>query len=185
MEKHHEEQHPNPPTTSPADAESQAPHEMSPEERLSAALQEIEALRNEKLRILADTENFKKRLLREKDEQCKFAVSGLVEELLVVLDNLELALSHCRSNEACQDLLTGVDMTRSAMLDVLRRHGLTPIAVEPGAAFDPNLHEALGHEVRDDLEPGVVARVLQTGYTLKERLLRPAKVMISTRKEAQ
>lgn len=157
--------------------------EPSLEERLEAALQEIDALRQDNLRILADAENFKKRLQREKEEQCRFAVAGLVEELLVVLDNLELALSHCSGNDACRDLFTGVDMTRAAMLDVLRRHGLSPIAVTEGTPFDPSQHEALGHEPRPDLAPGTIARVLQTGYFLKERLLRPAKVMVAAAPE--
>lgn len=178
MEERMEEQHT--PETTPQAPEKEAP---SVEERLAAALQEIEALRTDNLRILADSENFKKRLTREKEEQCKFAVAGLVEELLVVLDNLELALSHCSGNEACKDLFTGVDMTRNAMLEVLRRHGLTPIEVQEGADFDPALHEALGHEARADLKPGTVARVLQRGYLLKERLLRPAKVMVTSTPE--
>ncbi len=171
------------PTTTPPQPTQAAATEPSLEERLEAALREIETLRHDNLRILADGENFKKRLVREKEEQCKFAVAGLVEELLVVLDNLELALAHCSANEACRDLFTGVEMTRSALLEVLRRHGLSPIAVTEGAPFDPSQHEALGHEVRTDLPAGSVARVLQTGYFFKERLLRPAKVMVAKAEE--
>lgn len=178
MEERMEEQH-----TPKSTADPQGQETPNMEERLAAALQQIEALRTDNLRILADSENFKKRLTREKEEQCKFAVAGLVEELLVVLDNLELALTHCNANEACKDLYTGVDMTRNAMLEVLRRHGLTPIEVQEGADFDPAIHEALGHEARADLKPGTVARVLQNGYILKDRLLRPAKVMVASTPE--
>ncbi len=131
-----------------------------------------------RLRALAEMENFKRRVQREKDEQVKYATEKVLGELLPVLDNLELAIRYGSKDAACSDLLTGVTMTQKIFLDVLRQHGLIPVG-EEGEPFNPELHEALAQEVRDDMEEGCIATLHQRGYLLKERLLRPAKVVVS------
>jgi molecular chaperone GrpE len=170
--------------------EAQTPEEMQAEtpaeeiqeptleEQYAQALEEIEELRKENLRVLADSENFKKRLTREKDEYFKFATSAILEEIIPVMDNLDLALAHGKQAEACKDLVTGVEMTMNIFLDTMKRHGLEQIA-DVDVPFDPSLHEALGQMERDDVEENTVCQMLQKGYLLKDRLLRPAKVMVS------
>ncbi|MDO9583138.1 MAG: nucleotide exchange factor GrpE [Desulfomicrobium sp.] len=152
--------------------------ELTLEEKYSQALAAVEELRKDNLRVLADGENFKKRLLREKEEFFKFATSAILEEIIPVMDNLDLALAHGRQTEACKDLITGVEMTMNIFLDTMKKHGLEQIA-GVDVPFDPALHEALSQIERDDLEENTVCQMLQKGYMLKDRLLRPAKVMVS------
>jgi molecular chaperone GrpE len=139
---------------------------------------ELAREREEKLRILADTENLKKRLYREKEDFCKFATQSVLECLLPVLDNLDLALEHGRKLEGCAELTKGVEMTRKVFWDILRGHELEPLEGSPGDEFDPTKHEALGQRPHPDIEPGRICQLVQRGYRLKGRLLRPAKVWI-------
>jgi molecular chaperone GrpE len=147
-------------------------------DRFCSECPELAQKQDELLRLLADTDNFKKRLIREKEEFFKFAAEGVIADLLPVLDNLDLALVHGRENPACKDLVQGVEMTRSVFLDTLKRHGLEYVGSE-GQPFDPALHEAVGQEEREDMEEGSVCRLIQKGYKLKERLIRPARVLVS------
>lgn len=136
-----------------------------------------------RLRALAEMENFKKRLTREHEEQLRYAAEKVLADLLPTLDNLDLALQYGTQHEACKDMLTGVEMTRKLLLEAVKQHGLEPVGM-PGEEFTPELHEALTFEERDDMDEGRVGSVLQRGYKLKDRLLRPAKVSI-TRRPAQ
>ena len=133
-----------------------------------------------RLRALAEMENFKKRLQREKDEQARYATESVLADLLPTLDNLDLALQYGSRSEACKDMLTGVEMTHKLLLEAVKRHGLEPVG-EPGEEFNPALHEAIGQEESPEHDAGHILRVMQKGYTLKERLLRPAKVIVSAR----
>ncbi len=142
---------------------------------------ECELLTREKektLRTLADTENFKKRLEREKNDFCKYAVTSFVEDIIPVLDNLELALEHGKKNQACKELVQGIEMTIGLFTQVLEKNNLTQVG-SVGDEFDPGIHEALAQEERDDMQEGSVCQVLQKGYVLNDRLIRPAKVMVS------
>lgn len=155
-------------------------------EALSAACQERvcphctvrQEAEDVRLRALAEMDNFKKRLQRDKEEQVKYAAEAVLADLLPVLDNLDLAIQYGSREEACKDLLMGVTMTRKLFLDALKNHGLAPVG-EMGEEFNPEVHEAVAHENREDMEPGKVAVLHQQGYTLKDRLLRPAKVAVS------
>ena len=148
------------------------------EEKYVQALADMEELKKDNLRVLADSENFKKRLLREKEEYFKFATSAILEEIIPVMDNLDLALAHGRQAEACKDLVMGVEMTMNIFLDTMKKHGLEQIGAVD-VPFDPARHEALGQVERDDVDENTVCQMLQKGYLLKDRLLRPAKVMVS------
>ena len=130
-----------------------------------------------RLRAAAEMDNFKKRLKREHEDQIRYAAEKVMSDLLPTLDNLDLALQYGSKDEACKDMLQGVAMTRKLLLEAVARHGLTPVGTA-GEAFTPELHEAVGFDAEADVEAGAVARVLQSGYKLGERLLRPAKVMI-------
>jgi molecular chaperone GrpE len=133
---------------------------------------------DERLRALAETDNVRKRLAREKEEFLKFAVEGVLGDLLPVLDNLDLAIAHGKDNQACRDLLMGVQMTRKVFLDQLIRHGLEPVG-EAGEPFNPEWHEAVGFDQDKNLPDAHVCRVVQGGYRLRGRLLRPAKVLVN------
>ena len=134
--------------------------------------------KEERLRALADSENFKKRLTRETDELKKFASEKVLSDLLPVLDNLDLALNHAQNIDACKDFVMGVDMTRKLFLETVGKHGLEAVG-KAGDAFDPNFHEAMGMAQIAEFEDGSIAQVMQRGYVLKGRVIRPAKVMVN------
>lgn len=134
---------------------------------------------NEVMRVQAESENFKKRMEKEKQQYCKFATQSLLEDIIPVIDNLELASQHGRDKEACKDLVEGVDMTKKLFLETLQKHGLEQIKDCEGVEFDPKWHEAMSEESREDMESGLICQIMQTGYNLKDRLLRPAKVTVS------
>ena len=155
----------------------------TPEEEIERLRAELAAESDRRLRSLAETENLKKRLLKEKEEFQKYATESLVSELLPVLDHLDLALTHGKGLAACKDFVVGVDMTRKAFMDILGRHGVTEFGAE-GEPFNPESHEALGMASRPDLPADAVAQVVQKGFTLRGRMLRPAKVMVNKAPEA-
>lgn len=138
---------------------------------------EAEAIR---LRALADSENVKKRLLRENEDMKKYAGESVLADLLPVLDNLDLALAHTGNlDDACKNFVIGVDMTRKLFLDAVKSHGLEAVAAAPGTPFNPEVHEAVGTVEEGGLDNNAIAQVVQGGYVLKGRLLRPAKVMVN------
>ena len=157
-------------------ATGEAAPESAPVDDLVARLKA--EMDDARLRQAAEMENYKKRLAREHQEQLRFAAEKVLGDLLPTLDNLELALQYGSKDEACKDMLQGVAMTHKLLLDAVTKHGLTPVG-ETGDPFNPEFHEAVGFDGNAQLEPNHVARVLQRGYKLGDRLLRPAKVMIS------
>lgn len=133
-----------------------------------------------RLRALADAENVKKRLQRESEEMKKYAGESILADLLPVLDNLDLALAHTDNlDAACKNFVIGVDMTRKLFLDAVKSHGLEAVDASRGSEFNPEVHEALGTVEEPDLENNQIAQIVQGGYFLKGRLLRPAKVMVN------
>lgn len=130
-----------------------------------------------RLRALADLDNTKKRLERERVEQIRFATERVLSDIIPSLDNLDLALQHATANPACEDFVTGVRMTRKLMQDALAAHGLRQVG-EPGEEFNPAVHEAVGMVMHPDVAEGHVCALLSNGYKLHDRLLRPARVMV-------
>jgi molecular chaperone GrpE len=162
--------------------------ETADAEALLAKYRELEGELSEAqervLRTAADAENFKKRLQREKEEQTRYANESFMRELLPVIDNLERALEHSEAGAGQGDLVEGLNMTLKGFLDTMTRFGCTPVEAE-GKAFDPNFHEAVSQEESADHQPNTVLKELQKGYMLKERLLRPAMVLVSKRSSQQ
>ena len=179
----------------PADAERQRSSEpQCPEgQPTSAARVELETLQHRLAaaeadrdgfldllqRARANVENEKKRIQRTLAEERRFANASFASELLPVLDNLQRALDADIRDADTDPLILGVNLVKSQMLEVLRRFGVNPIAAQ-GKPFDPMFHEAVTQEPRSDVPSGTVVRVLEPGYVLYERLLRPAKVVIAT-----
>ena len=157
-------------------------------EALLAKYRELEAELSEAqekvLRTAADAENFKKRLQREKEEQTRYANESFMRELLAVIDNIERALEHSGAESDQGGLFEGLNMTLKGFLDTMTRFGCTQIEAV-GKPFDPNFHEAVSQEESADHEPNTVLNELQKGYMLKERLLRPAMVLVSKRSSQQ
>jgi molecular chaperone GrpE len=147
-----------------------------------AKLSQTESQRDEYLdtlrRVQAEFENYRKRVIKEQTALVDRATSGLVEQLLPVLDSFELALKNLDSagSDDIESVRKGVELVYAELLGVLEKAGLSRIEAE-GKPFDPNVHEAVMQEDGDG-EP-VVTDVLRTGYTLKGRVLRPAMVKVT------
>jgi molecular chaperone GrpE (heat shock protein) len=131
--------------------------------------------RNRYIRAVADFENFRKRSEREKADFVRYAVGGVLKDILPVLDNFDRALDHAEEGD---DFHKGVLMIYKQLFDVLQRHGLKPI-VEMGVQFDPNIHEAVIREEDASVPNHTVVAVLQKGYFIHDRLLRPALVKVA------
>lgn len=159
---------------------SQKELEVLARENVCPGCQIFQDAENMRLRALADSENVKKRLHREADEIRKYAGESVLADLLPVLDNLDLALAHTGNLDgACKNFVMGVDMTRKIFLDTLKRHGLESVCADTGCVFDPELQEAVGTTDDPEKEHNAVTQVVQSGYILKGRLLRPAKVLVN------
>jgi molecular chaperone GrpE len=132
------------------------------------------------LRMAADFENFKKRTTREKQDAIKFANETLVQKLIPVLDNFDNALSATQTAEApsAQSLQAGVSMILQQLRQVLIEAGLEEVDAT-GKQFDPNLHEAVAQKETAEVPEGHVVQQLRKGYKLRERLLRPASVVVA------
>ena len=136
---------------------------------------ELLDVRDRYLRTLADFENYRKRADREKADFFKYALAATIKDLLPVLDNFDRALEHAEEGD---DFHKGVALIYKQLFDVLRKHGVKPID-ENGVRFDPNIHEAVVTEEDPSVPAHTVVAILQKGYVLHDRLLRPAMVKVA------
>ena len=141
----------------------------------AAASQPADEYRDRYVRTLADFENFRKRTEREKQDFRRYAVTDVLRDILPVLDNFDRALDHAEEGD---DFHKGVLLIYKQLFDVLQRNGLTTIE-EANVRFDPNIHEAVVREENDSVPSHTVVAVLQKGYFLHDRLLRPALVKVA------
>ena len=150
----------------------------------TASLQaDLDRFRDLALRSQADFDNYKKRAAREKEEGIKYANSSLLERLIAIIDNFELGLSAAREEGESSPIYSGMSMVLKQLTDFLADNGLQPIDAE-GQKFDPNLHEAIAHEPSGDVPAETVIRQTRRGYRLKDRLLRPSSVVVSSGRAA-
>ncbi|MFN2622678.1 MAG: nucleotide exchange factor GrpE [Chthoniobacterales bacterium] len=140
---------------------------------------DLDRFRDLALRSQADFENYKKRAGREKEEAIKYANSSLLEKLIAIVDNFELGLEAARAEGEKSPVFSGMSMVLKQLMDFLADSGLQPIDAA-GRKFDPNLHEAIAHEPSGKVPEGTVVRQMRRGYKLKDRLLRPSSVVVSS-----
>lgn len=145
---------------------------------------DLDRFRDLALRSQADFDNYKKRAAREKEEAMKYANSSLLERLIAIVDNFELGLSAAKAEGEGSAIYSGMSMVLKQLTDFLADNGLQPIDAE-GQMFDPNLHEAIAHETSATAREGIVIRQTRRGYRLKDRLLRPSSVVVSSGQSAQ
>ncbi len=174
-----------PPENEVLSPKEEAPDKVSREEELAA---EVDKLKDQLLRTLAELENYRKRAEREREETAKYATTGFARELLTVADNLRRALEsvpedHEHPEKLLKSLMEGIEITEKELLFAFKKHGIEKI--EPlGKPFDHHLHQAM-FEVDDPDQPaGTVVHVLQPGYQLSGRLLRPALVGVAKGKNS-
>jgi molecular chaperone GrpE len=155
------------------------------EEQLADSRADITVLNDKILRLAAEMENVRRRLEKEKQDASVFAVSNFARDMLSVADNLRRALQvvpeAARADAGLNNVITGVEMTERELTQVFGRFGITRMDAI-GAKLDPNQHQAISEVESDTAQPGTIAFVMQDGYMLKERLLRPAMVMVAKAK---
>ena len=154
-------------------------NEESEEERLQ---EEIRTLKEDKIRVLAEMENLRKRFDREKIDSIKYGSVNFARDILSPGDNLERALSAINQEEdhpqSIKNLIEGLKMVQKEFSSALEKNGISKIN-SMNEKFDPNLHQAMMEVERDDLDEGIVVQEIQTGYMMHDRLLRPAMVGVS------
>ena len=131
------------------------------------------------IRLAADFENYKKRLAKEKADVVAYGNEELIKALLNVIDNLERALGHADEEKDPKALIEGVKLVHKQFLSCLEKFGVKFVGAAPGQEFDPRMHQAIERVESPDFTPGLIISEMLRGYTLKERLLRPALVVVS------
>ena len=169
---------PAPLKTSPSFAAS-ATEQTDAKDPVAGLQADLDRFRDLALRSQADFENYKKRSAREKEEAIKYANSALLERLVSIIDNFELGLAAAKEQGEQSPIYSGMVLVQKQLNDLLSENGLQPIEAE-GKKFDPNLHEAIAHEPSDQVLEGIVLRQTRRGSRFKDRLLRPAKVIVSS-----
>ena len=162
-----------------AEASSEDDTEVSLDDELSQLQEDLLAARDAALRAQADAQNVKRRAEQDIEKARKFALERFASELLPVVDNLERALEAASGDdEAIKPIAEGVELTLKSFIDVLGKNKVD--VVDPqGEPFDPNLHQAITMVDNKEVEPNTVTAVMQKGYSLNGRLIRPAMVMVS------
>ncbi len=160
--------------------------EKSPEKMTKKELfQEIKDLQEESkknydlyLRSQAEMENIKKRNKKDKEAWIRYSNENLIKQMLPVIDNLEKAISHSHNENPLDALREGVELTLKGLKDNLEKSGLEEVKAK-GERFDPSFHQAVSEQEDEGIEAGIILHELQKGYTLYDRLLRPAMVVVS------
>jgi molecular chaperone GrpE len=167
-----------PDSTSAADSTATEHASESSDDSMDFLQAEATKWKELSLRTAAEMDNLRKRTAREREEAIRFANQRLLEELLPVVDNFEMGMQ-AASQDTSSMIYIGMDMVRRQLNEFLSQQGVD--AIDTTIAFDPNLHEAVAQEVCADGPEGRILRVTRRGYKLRDRLLRPASVVVSQR----
>ncbi len=147
-------------------------------EHLAQEARKAKELYEKCLRIQADYDNARKRLDREREDFIKFAQFRIIQDFLAILDDFERAYESAKTSLDIDKLIEGLEMIGKDLYNLLRKYGVEEIEAE-GKAFNPDLHEALMQEEREDVPENTVVAVLQKGYKLHDKVLRPVRVKVS------
>ena len=166
-------------STSSASDGAPAADQADSDDPVAGLQADLDRFRDLAMRSRADFENYKKRSAREKEEAIKYANTSLLEKLVSIVDHFELGLEAARGEDEKSPIYSGMSLVLKQFQDFLAENGLQPIDAV-GRKFDPNLHEAIAHEPSDEVPEGIVIRQTRRGYRLKDRLLRPSAVVVSS-----
>ncbi len=144
--------------------------------------EEYEKLKENYLRLLADFDNYRKRMMKEIEEAKEAAKRSIIKEFLVILDNLEKAIEMAYQHKDA--IIEGIELSIKSFKDMLKKHGIEEINPKE-EAFDPNLHDALMTQESDKLPKNTVIQTVEKGYIYKDKLIRPAKVIVSAGKKEE
>ena len=156
--------------------------EISPEDLIEKLNEEITGLKDQRLRAIAELENFRKRAEKDQSDALKYGISNFAKEIINIRDNIERAQSsiseEAKNNETIKSVIEGIDLIAQSVVSTFEKIGIKKIE-SLNEKFDHNLHQAMMEIENDDLEPGTIVQELIPGYTLHDRLLRPAMVGVS------
>lgn len=164
-------------------ADQPLPRENPPQQDTNpSAVLEAEAARwkDLALRNAAELDNYRKRVARDMQETRAYGNSDLLRSLFPILDNFEMGLEAARAENEKSMIFLGLSMVKRQLADFLRDQGVDEVNADSGVTFDPNLHEAVSQEASDAVPDGAIIRVTRRGFKLKDRLLRPATVVVSS-----
>ena len=160
--------------------------EISPENLIEKLNEDITSLKDQRLRAIAELENFRKRAEKDQSDALKYGISNFAKEIINIRDNIERAQSsiseEAKNNEAIKSVIEGIDLIAQSVITTFEKIGIKKIE-SLNKKFDHNLHQAMMEIENDDLEPGTIVQELIPGYTLHDRLLRPAMVGVSKKKK--
>ena len=156
--------------------------EISPEDLIEKLNEEITSLKDQRLRAIAELENFRKRAEKDQSDALKYGISNFAKEIITIRDNIERAQSsisdEAKNNETIKSVIEGIDLIAQSVVSTFEKIGIKKIE-SLNEKFDHNLHQAMMEIENDELEPGTIVQELIPGYTLHDRLLRPAMVGVS------
>ena len=156
--------------------------EISPEDLIEKLNEEITSLKDQRLRAIAELENFRKRAEKDQSDALKYGISNFAKEIINIRDNIERAQSsisdEAKNNETIKSVIEGIDLIAQSVVSTFEKIGIKKIE-SLNERFDHNLHQAMMEIENDELEPGTIVQELIPGYTLHDRLLRPAMVGVS------
>ena len=179
-----EEQDLENPTTEKEEQVSEEPKdqeeaEISPEDLIEKLNEEITSLKDQRLRAIAELENFRKRAEKDQSDALKYGISNFAKEIINIRDNIERAQGsisdEAKNNEAIKSVIEGIDLIAQSVVSTFEKIGIKKIE-SLNERFDHNLHQAMMEIENEELEPGTIVQELIPGYTLHDRLLRPAMV---------
>ena len=160
--------------------------EISPEDLIEKLNEDITSLKDQRLRAIAELENFRKRAEKDQSDALKYGISNFAKEIINIRDNIERAQSsiseEAKNNEGIKSVVEGIDLIAQSVITTFEKIGIKKIE-SLNEKFDHNLHQAMMEIENDDLEPGTIVQELIPGYTLHDRLLRPAMVGVSKKKK--
>lgn len=163
----------------PANTEAAAASaEEAPAAGESSLEDEVLKYKDAALRAHAELDNYRKRMVREKQDAIRYANASLVESLIPILDNFELGLSAAKTSTDASGIVQGLEMVRKQLEDFLKDNGIEVVDAS-GKPFDPNVHDAVAQEPSDEIKEGHVIRQIRRGFKLRDRLIRPASVVVS------
>ena len=156
--------------------------EISPEDLIEKLNEDITNLKDQRLRAIAELENFRKRAEKDQSDALKYGISNFAKEIINIRDNIERAQSsisdEAKNNEAIKSVIEGIDLIVQSVVSTFEKIGIKKIE-SLNEKFDHNLHQAMMEIENDELDPGTIVQELIPGYTLHDRLLRPAMVGVS------
>ncbi|NOY63831.1 MAG: nucleotide exchange factor GrpE [Nitrospirae bacterium] len=160
------------------------PVEPPLEERLKALEEELQETKDKYLRLYAEFDNYRKRVQKDREELLKYGSEPLIMELLTIVDNLEMALSHAQNEPGVDSLVKGIELTLKEFHKILKKYGVEEIEAL-GKPFDPQIHHAMSQVVRTDVDEMTVVEEYRKGYKLNDKVIRPSLVAVSKRSDEE